>query len=182
MTIADPHVHHFTLAEFEQMSDAGLFQDQRVELLDGEILDTSPQNEPHVYTVSVVNRFLLRHLPEEYQVRCQAPLAAGADSAPEPDIAVTQGGTVGNRPATALLVVEVADMSQAPDRRKIGVYAAAGVGEYWIIDLAARHIDQYSAPTDGGYANKKTWKVGESIECRVLPVPARPVADLLPPA
>jgi hypothetical protein len=57
MTIADPKTHHFTLAEFEQMSDAGLFQDQRVELIAGDILDMAPQNEPHVYTVSVVNRF-----------------------------------------------------------------------------------------------------------------------------
>jgi Uma2 family endonuclease len=90
---------------------------------------------------------------------------------------------VGNRPTTALLVIEVAETSLARDCKKVAMYAAAGVAEYWTIDLTARQIEQYFGPSvEGRYGGSKVLRIGESIECRVLPVPARLIADLLPPA
>ena len=91
MTIANEPVHRFTREEYYQMVEAGIFQDKRVERLGGEILEMAPQNHPHAWTVTVLNQFLTRHLPEGFFVRCQAPLEIKEENDPEPDLAVIAG-------------------------------------------------------------------------------------------
>ena len=89
MTIADDKLHRFTLEEYHQMADLGWFDEKRVELLEGQILEMSPQNEPHVNAVSSMFEFLREHLPKGlYRIRCQAPVRTGEQSEPEPDFAI----------------------------------------------------------------------------------------------
>src|ERR1051325_11010105 len=110
MTIAETDSHQFTRAEYEQMAAIGLFENKRVELLDGTILDMSPQNNPHAVTVMMLNNYFTKHLDEKrYMVRPQLPLALSQKDMPEPDIAVSEGDArlTQEHPTTALLVAEV---------------------------------------------------------------------------
>jgi len=192
MTLADPMVHRFTREQYRQMAEAGHFDNARVELLDGEILDLPAQGEPHVYVVSELNRWLTAQLPQgKYQVRCQAPLAAGPASDPEPDFAVVPAirEDMSATPDTAIFVIEVADSSLARDRRKATSFAAAGVGEYWIINLRSRVIEQHTLPRQAmedpqepaRYAVVRTFTTKEMISCTVLPLGTRPVTEFLAP-
>jgi Uma2 family endonuclease len=181
MTVADEKVHRFTRSEYHAMARTGMFEDKRVELLEGEVLDMSPQNEPHVSVVSALNRFLNNCLPENFQVRCQAPLGVGIESEPEPDFAVTERSAMGaDHPETALLVIEVSDTTLGRDRRKASVYAAAGVQEYWIINIASRAIEQHTQPGANGYAKVLVRRDSDAIACQSLPLPAKAVRELLP--
>lgn len=193
MTIADqvvePGIHRFTRAEYERMAADGYFEDQRVELLAGEILDMSPQNHPHAWTISFFNQFLVRSLPtDQYTVRVQLPMIPTEVDEPEPDLAVIRGRLEDMRehPATAAQVVEVANDSLRRDRRKARLYAQAGVEEYWIVNLRAGEIIRHTGPQVGAdgkasYTQVDSLPGSASIECTVLPLPARAVKDFFPP-
>jgi Uma2 family endonuclease len=141
-----PRARRFTRAEFHRMSAEGYFENQRVELLDGEIIEIAPQNEPHVGVISQLIRIMTPALPADLELRCQAPLSIG-NSDPEPDIAIIRlPKPVGTAPQTATLVVEVADSSLAIDRKKANLYASAGIPEYWIINLLEHHIERFTQP------------------------------------
>ena len=79
-----------------------------------------------------------------------------------------------------MLVIEVADSSLARDRRKAGLYAAAGIPECWIVDLTARVVEVYSAPSAGGYASQRTAALGEVLRAIAVPELELAVAELLP--
>jgi Uma2 family endonuclease len=192
MTMVDSQVHRFTRAEYDQMASLGLFADKRVELIAGEILDMPPQTNPHVLTITILNRFFTRHLGDEFMVRCQSPLAIADDYAPEPDFAVLHARVedMKEHPSTALFVVEVACDSLRRDRKKAALYAQAGVQEYWIINVEGREIIQHTGPrpasgTNGDfqakYATIRTYAATETIACTVLPLPPRQVDQFLPP-
>jgi Uma2 family endonuclease len=183
MTTSDK-IHTFTRTEFNQMADMGFFDDQRVELLEGEILDMSPQNEPHMYCVSELLRFFIENLPNTFQVRCQGPYAASDSSQPDPDVYVIPkpGRTPADHPTAALLAVEVADTTLARDRRKIPIYAAGGIQEYWIINLNARQIEQYTLPNpaEASYGKRAVLNTTDTLTCTTLPLPPRSVAEFFP--
>lgn len=170
------------------MVDSGLLhEDERVQLIEGEILEMTPQRPPHAATVQLLTQVLRQVFGSAAGVRVQLPLALSHDSEPEPDLAVIAGDArdfLTDHPTTALLVVEVADSSLALDRRKARVYAAAGIPEYWIVDLAERGLEVHRAPgaSPGGLAYAEQFIIGDGDH--VTPV-TRPdvtiaVADLLP--
>jgi len=192
MTIADPQIHRFTRAEYYQMAAMGLFNDKRVELIAGEILDMPPQTNPHALTIMILNNFLTKHMVEGFLVRCQLPLAVADDHAPEPDFAVIKGKIeeIKDHPSTALLVIEISYESLKRDRKKSVVYAQAGVQEYWIINVEGREIIQHTVPrpassvngdSQAKYATIRAYAASENIACTVLPLPPRQVEQLLPP-
>ncbi len=188
MTMVDTQIHRFSREEYRQMAALGFFEGKRVELLDGEILDMAAQAEPHVYAISILNRFLIKNLPESFQVRCQAPMEAGPTSDPEPDLAVVSQTRqdADAPPTTAIFVIEVAETSLTRDRVKASKYAGAGVSEYWIVNLENRVIEQHLGPSrmpDGQpyYETVRTIRADENISCTVLPLPAREVELFLPP-
>lgn len=127
----------------------------RVELLYGRISSMSPQGEPRAYSVARLARMLIRALGDDRAlVRVQAPLAAPDDSEPEPDIAVVAPGDyLCGHPATAWLIIEVAESSLARDRSKARLYAAAAVPEYWIVNLADSIIEVYPEPLGDRYTS-----------------------------
>ncbi|WNG32300.1 Uma2 family endonuclease [Archangium violaceum] len=175
----------FRLDEYHRLIDVGVLgEDERVELLEGVIVEMTPQGRPHALVISRLNRLMSRVLGEAYSVRPQLPLSLGDDSEPEPDLAVVtrhEEETAQAHPRSALLVVEVADDSLRRDRLLKGrIYARARVPEYWVVDVTGRAVEVYSDPdVDAGrYRTMRTLGVGEMLSCATLPGLSLPVAEL----
>lgn len=147
-----PVSHRFTRKEYYRMGRAGLFREERVELLDGEIITMSPQNSPHAATVYRLWSALARLLRSAAHVRVQDPIVLDNWSEPEPDIAVCQPDPYdyarGHPQANQVLMVsEVADSSLTYDRtRKARVYAASAIPVYWLVNLCDRQIEVWTDP------------------------------------
>jgi Uma2 family endonuclease len=163
-----------------------LAPEDRVELLEGVIVTVAPSNVRHQAGVVRVSRALFRAVGELGVVRIQLPLAAGAMSLPEPDAAVVAGDVRDyddTCPTTALLVVEVADSSLKQDRiTKRAIYAAAGIPEYWIVNLQDDCVEVRRSPEPAGrrYASITIARRGDRIEPIALPAASIAVDDLLP--
>jgi Uma2 family endonuclease len=167
--------------EYDQLVALGAFADERLELLQGALVAMSPQHAPHAATISRLTKLLVRRLGDSFELRFQLPLAIADDSEPEPDVAIVAAGDYERaHPTTALLVIEVADSSLARDRRKAALCAAAGIPECWIIDLAARVVEIYSAPSATGYAAQRTATSGELLRAIAVPELALAITELLP--
>jgi Uma2 family endonuclease len=145
-----------TREQFDILVDAGVYEDQRVELIEGIVVDMAPQGPGHGFTIGRITTRLAVRLDREfgdrYEVRPQVPLAATALSEPEPDLYVIDAAdsTPESHPRTAHLVVEVAQTSQRKDLGiKARVYAAAGVPRYWVVDLAAARVVVHTDPLPG---------------------------------
>src|SRR5262244_816416 len=149
---AAPTVHRFTRDEYYRMAEAGLFRDERVELLDGEIITMSPKLTPHASTVNYLMYALITKLGASALVRIQDPIVLNNLSEPEPDVAVCHPDPdrylqAHPRADQIFLVIEVADTSLAYDRtRKARAYAASEIPEYWIVNLPDRRIEILTAP------------------------------------
>lgn len=175
-----------TRAEYEALVCRGALEDARVELLYGRLVAMSPQGEPHTYSVGQLMVLLVRALSDRARVRIQAPFAAPDESEPEPDVAVVAPGDyLEGHPRAAFLIVEVAETSLARDRAKARLYAAAGVGEYWIVNLPEKVIEVHREPSAEGYSSVSRHKRGERLPLLafgdvevavdgVLPPPPRP--------
>lgn len=168
------------------MVEAGILgPEDRLELIEGEILTMSPQNSPHFTGVQLVSEALREAFrSSDVVVRVQGPLALGEDSEPEPDVAVVEGAPRDFRdahPRTALLLVEVADTSLAFDRgRKRRVYARAGFPEYWVLNLIGGTLEVYRDPEEDDYRSAATLGPGESVRALSAPGAEIAVDDLLP--
>lgn len=155
--LAPERLRPLSRAEYDRMVEMGLFgPDERVELLEGVLVSMSPQRPPHADCIRRFTQALVQLLQDRAQVRVQLPLAIGAASEPEPDVAVVPSGDYSREhPAEALLVVEVADTTLRKDRLIKGpAYAAAGVPEYWIANLQDRRIEVHRDPVPAGEANR----------------------------
>jgi Uma2 family endonuclease len=157
--------------EYERMIDAGLFQNERVELIRGIIVRVSPQNSAHATVVQILNRLLVPALLGRADVRVQLPFAATADSMPEPDLAVVAVTRFGEpHPSHAFLVIEVADSSLEEDRTdKAEVYATAGVAEYWVVNVPDRSIEVHTEPSRGGYTRVTPHRMGADVALGAFP-------------
>lgn len=178
--IAAESIRPLRRAEYEQLVELGWFEDEAVELLHGLLVTMSPQSEPHARVILLLTAYLIRHLGDQVEVRPQLPLAVADDSEPEPDIAVVCRSDSKDRPTSALLVIEVAEQrSLARDRGiKAGLYAAAGVPAYWIVNLAAGVVEVYTGPgPDGGYGTMTEHRPGQRIELAGIPGAAGLSAD-----
>jgi Uma2 family endonuclease len=180
-----PQVHHWTRSEYERMTEVGLFApDARLELLDGAIIDMSPQGPLHVTATQLVAEALRQRLPTGYLVRVQAPIALDHRSEPEPDICVVPGAPrdyAKSHPTRALLVIEVSDSTLEYDRTaKAAAYARNGIPEYWILNVRDRVLEVLTRPGPGGYASKTMVPAQGHISSEALPILALAVAELLP--
>jgi len=128
------HVRRITAREYDRMAAQGFFALQRVQLIDGEIIQMSPINNLHSACICLVQEALQKALGNAFWVRPQSTLDLGKYSQPDPDISVVAGTPRSQHPRrykTALLVVEVSDTTLHIDRgRKLSLYAAPGIREY----------------------------------------------------
>lgn len=187
--VTEPRARHWTLAEYYQLAEEGWFQGQRVQLIEGEIIQMPPQGHEHFKSIGLVSRWLEHICGPEYWVRVQGPLNANSDTDPEPDIAVVRGSIeqFKDHPQTALLVIEIADSSLRLDRRKAGIYAAAGVQEYWIVNLTDRCVEIHRKPladkqSETGFTYQTRTVTGENemISLELSPSAQVKVFELLP--
>jgi Uma2 family endonuclease len=179
--IAPERVRPLKRVEFEKMVAEGLFDDERVELLDGWIVEMSPQSPHHAAVLQRLDRALQRALGDRAVVRVQMPFSAGTASLPEPDAALVPLGDYDDtHPTQAFLVVEVADSSLRKDQRvKAEMYAQAGVDEYWVVNLADQVIEVSTDRRETGYARTDIVRPGEVLRLRAFADVAIPVSDLL---
>jgi len=152
----------FTVDEYYEMARVGILKpDERVELLDGEIVPMNPIGSPHAWCVTRVTR-VFAPLFDRAITRVQNPLRLGVRSEPEPDVAVLQPDTPEDGhpgPHDVFLVIEVADTSIRTDRgRKRTMYARAGIPEYWIVDLRHDRVEVYRDPARARY--ESVWLAG----------------------
>lgn len=165
----------FTVDQFHQMAEAAIFgEDDRVELLAGEIVDMTPIGSRHAACVTRLTHLFGPHAAEAFLLRIQHPVQLDDYSEPQPDVAVVKVRSdfyrdAHPRPADVLLLIEVADTSVEIDRaEKIPLYAASGVPEVWIVDLNAEHVDVYRDPASGGYRTHETVVRGGSLRPAAL--------------
>lgn len=152
MTVSEP----LRRAEYDVLVDQGVLgPDDRMQLLEGELVEMSPQKPPHAGMVERLTEVLVPALVGRYRVRVQLPLAAGEYSEPEPDVAVVPADESRERhPERAVLVIEVAHETVRLDLgRKARIYAAAGVPEYWVIDVHANVVHVHTEPSPDGYSS-----------------------------
>jgi Uma2 family endonuclease len=160
--------------------------DDRVELLEGVIVTMSPQSPRHASAMRRVARALRDALGASAVISVQSPLVAGHRSVPEPDVAVLPGTDADydqSHPREALLVVEVADSSLVQDRlTKASIYAAAGIPEYWIVNLRDDVVEVFRSPdvAAGAYGSSSTVRRGECLEIAGRRGSVVAVGDLLP--
>ena len=167
------------------MIDAGVFHPEaRLQLIDGEIIEMSPQKSPHATAVNLAQNVLMAAFGPDYSVRVQLPLGLGDRSEPEPDVAVAAGSPrryAGAHPTEAVLVVEVSDSTLAFDRgAKLRLYARHGLPEYWIVNLVDAVLEVYRDPAGDTYRAKQTHGRGERLAPGARPEAAVAVDDLLP--
>ena len=162
----------FTADEYHKLGDAGvLSEDDRVELIDGELVEMSPIGRRHAACVNRLTRIFTRFVGDSSIVSVQNPLALVQRSEPQPDVMLLRpradfyaSGHPG--PSDVLLIIEVAESSVEFDREvKIPRYAETGVIEVWLVDLTAGEILIHRNPAAGGYADV------QSISSGVLPAP-----------
>jgi Uma2 family endonuclease len=159
--------------EYDQLVLAGAFEDERIELLDGALVATSPEGTEHAWIIQLLNRLLARGLPQHLALRVAAPWAAGDRSEPEPDIAVIPAGDYRrDHPGEAVLVIEVSRSSLVKDLGlKARIYAAAGVPEYWVIDVESSAVHRHTEPSPEGYRSVERHDAGATLDAAGVPVP-----------
>jgi Uma2 family endonuclease len=180
----------WTLAEYDRMVKAGLFREQRVELIEGEFIQMPPMHEPHAAGIEKTRRALEVVFGSTFWARVQMPLRFRPRSAPEPDVAVVPGGPgdYQTAPTAALLVVEVSDATLAYDRgRKASLYARFGIADYWIVNIRHRKLEIRRNPVPDAtqrsgfrYADVQILLPTDHATPLAAPKARVAVADLLP--
>lgn len=150
---AEPAIYRLSLAQYEAMTQAGILTpDDRIELIEGLLIEKMSKNPPHVVAAMLLEETLRPLLPSGLRLVTEAPVLTD-DSLPEPDGIVLRGTPreyLQRRPGPAdvPLVIEIADSTLAFDRgTKQIVYARAGFASYWIVNLVERQVEVYTDPT-----------------------------------
>lgn len=177
--------HRWTRREYERMGEAGVFHPEaKTELIDGEIVEMSPQGSHHFTAIRKVEEVLRDVFRIGYDVRVQGPLGLSDLDEPEPDVAVVTGHFTDYakaHPTKAVLVVEISNSTLVFDRGpKLALYARAGVPEYWIVNLVDRCVEVYREPVGEVYRSKRTSGPEEQISPAGRPEAAISVETLLP--
>jgi len=151
--LAPEKVRPLRRTEYECLVELGLFDEERVELLRGQLVTMSPQGAAHATVTARLGRRFSRALDETYDVRQHSPFAATDDSEPEPDISISRARKRGfYHPSKALLLIEVAESSVRKDREiKAAIYAENGAPEYWVGDLKSKTVWVFTDPRGGEY-------------------------------
>jgi Uma2 family endonuclease len=190
--IPDARIRCWTRVEYARLIDLGMFQpDERLELLDGQLVLREPQSSRHAAAIRRVLAALRPALGEAWQLDSQLPISLDDVSVPEPDVAVVPrdpGAYREAHPSRALLIVEIADSSYRIDHEyKAGLYARARVPEYWVVDVVRETLEVHrrpaasdTAPTGWRYEAVAVLRPPASLAPLIAPDRLLAVADLLP--
>ena len=178
--------YRFDVHQYHAMAKAGVLNDDdRVELIDGEIVAMSGIGPEHMATVNSSTRFWVIRLGERAIVQIQGAIRLDERNEPQPDVAMLKprADFYWHRmpgPDDVLLIIEVANTSLRYDRQiKLALYARFGVPETWIANIQARTIEVYSNPVDGEYTERRNFQHGQTVTPAAFPDIALPVADVI---
>lgn len=138
---------------------------EKTELLAGVVVEKMTKNPRHSEVLQRLFEFFYEAMGKRFRVRTEQPLTF-MDSEPEPDISIVDdlpGGYFTEHPRKAHLVVEVSDSSLVLDRKKAAIYAAAGIPEYWIVNLLANRIERKRAPSATGYRQQELLTFSDAV-------------------
>ena len=179
-------LHRFTVDEYHRMGEAGVFhEDDRVELIDGQVVRMTPIGGRHAGCVIRLTAFFAPAAGGTTNLSVQNPLVLGEHEEPQPDVVVLRHRADGYRARLpraedVLLVIEVSDTSLETDRRmKIPRYARAGIPEAWLLNLPSDRIEVHRDPTPQGYATVRVAERGETVTPLALPTVSLQVDDIL---
>jgi len=182
---------HWSSDEYYRLYELGFFEGQRVQLINGEIIEMASPTPPRATALMMTARVLRQIFEDGYIVRQRMPLSLANNSEPEPDVAVVAGNDddyLIAHPHTAALVVEISDTTLRPDQNaKVALYAAAGIAEYWIVNLNARQLEVRRQPTaraeneaEHFYSQILIFQENESVAPLAAPQSLIEVVALLP--
>ena len=186
-TTSAPTRRRFTVAEYYAMADAGILtRDDRVELLDGDIILMPPIGNWHAASVDFYTNILPKLLDGLAIVRVQGPTRLSDESEPQPDVMLLkwrddfyQGGHPS--PEDILLLIEVSDTTIDYDRNtKLSAYARAGIPEVWIVSREDRRIESYTQPSESAYSNVRHAGPTDTIAPQAFPDVALEVGQFFP--
>jgi hypothetical protein len=183
----DVQPHRFSIEQYERMVEAGvLTENDRVELIDGQIVEMPPIDPQHSFPVQKLASIFHRVLAEKVAIRVRDPIRLPPDSEPEPDIVLVIGPhrryvARHPEPSDILLVVEVAYTTKRFDAdTKLPMYARAGIAEVWLVDVPAHRIEVYRDPTGTTYGFSEVATTRGSIACAAFPDVLIRVDDVIP--
>jgi Uma2 family endonuclease len=185
-----PKPYRFTHAEYCRLTDLGVFDRRRVELIDGRLINMPAQGNAHDVAIGLGQAALGSIFSTDYWVRVQMSIDLKPRSAPEPDLAVIHGtpATTHSKPRSALLVVEVSETTLAYDQgRKSRLYARNMIADYWIVNLVNNQLELYRDPVKDGrrpfgfrFASVSTLRPGEWVSPIAKPDARIAVGSLFP--
>jgi hypothetical protein len=175
----------FTVDAYQRLAELGVLrEDERVELIAGQVVAMTPIGDRHASCVRRLNRLFALHALELAVTDVQNPVVLGRHDAPQPDVVLLRPRPDGYprhpRSADILLVIEVADTTLAHDRDvKIPLYARAGIPEAWLVDLTAERIAVHREPHADRYAHVRSASPGDVLTPVHLPDVTLAVTDIL---
>jgi Uma2 family endonuclease len=166
--------------EYDRLAQQGFFDGEKVELIHGMVVRMSPIGPNHADPVDFLNELFVSSLRSRARVRVQLPFLVGEDSEPEPDVALVPPGRYRDRhPSQAFLVVEIAVTSLDHDRiTKSELYGAAGVPEYWVVDVGGRVVEVRDTLVDGRYTRVRKFTDEQELHPSAFPDVAVSLKDL----
>jgi Uma2 family endonuclease len=169
--------------EYERLAAEGFFEDEKVELLFGQVVPMTPVDPAHPESLYRMRRALERQLGERARVRDQSSFAASEISEPQPDVAVVpEADYWSQHPAKAFLVVEVSRSSLRRDKVvKTVLYGLAEVDEYWIVNHVDEVVEVYRDRHNGEWRQRTTHQRGDTIAMHAFPDVQIAVSEILPP-
>jgi Uma2 family endonuclease len=176
--------YRFTVDEYHRLGEAGIFgEDDRVELLNGDLIGMAPIGGEHRTLVDSLNMLFARRAENDrYRIGIQNPISLGLYSEPQPDVVLYSSLVLGRhpRPEEIFLLIEVADSSLTYDLGpKLDAYARAGIGEVWVIDAIRRRVLVHRQPGQGGYETQLKATVDDTVSVEVFPDITLPVSAFL---
>ena len=173
-----------SLEQYHRMVDAGIWDDRHVELLNGVVVEMSPEGMPHASRTTTTGEYLREVLSNQVQIREGHPITLISGSEPEPDIAIVQrvqDNYLSHHPypENIFWVIEYSNSSLDKDLGiKADIYAAAGIPEYWVNNLKKNVLIVFCNPVDGKYQSRQEFTTG-TINPLAFPDVAIEVARLL---
>ncbi len=164
----------FTVHDYHRMGEVGiLHEDDRVELIEGELVEMAAIGTRHFSCVNGLNRLLVINVGDEAIVSVQNPVRLNEHTEPQPDLTVIRTRDYTESlpvPEDVLLLIEVSDTTLAYDRGvKLPLYARAGIGEVWIVNLPAETVERYTGPSANGYRRVDHARRGQTLASTALP-------------
>jgi Uma2 family endonuclease len=183
----DYRIRPISAREYHLMGEQGIIgPDERVELLDGELIAMPPIGPDHSFSVRELTELFVMTFAGRARVDVHSPMALDEYSEPEPDLMLLRlredrYRTAIPAPSDVLLVIEVANSSWRYDRgRKLRAYARNGIAELWIVHLAASRVIVFRDPKGDGYADERSYARGETLAPSAFPNDPIPVDAILP--